>query len=115
MIFVSRWLTAFILTLAIEIPIASVMLAKREPRTGRRIALIAFANLATHPLVWFVFPKLLLPYLAQLTLAEFWAFGLEAIFYTMVFNIRPARAALVSFTANAVSATLGYYLMRAIS
>jgi hypothetical protein len=74
----------------------------------RRFAIALFANLLTHPLVWFFFPQLPLSHLLRLTLSELWAFGAEALFYWTVANpIRLARASMISLAANLTSFGFG--------
>jgi hypothetical protein len=48
------WLTAFLLTQAIEIPL--YLWAGRRVPAGRRIAAAAGASALTHPLLWLCFP-----------------------------------------------------------
>lgn len=102
------WLVAFGLTLAIETPIASAFYRRVEPDTARRLGLIFFANLATHPAVWFLFPRLPLAYKWQVVLAELWAFGLEIVFYSIAFPGDKRRAASAAIIANAASLAFGY-------
>src|SRR5205814_5677383 len=75
------WLRAFALTLLVEIPVALPLLARAEARIGRRIAVVIVANLATHPLVWFLFPGLALGRAARLAVSEGWAVGAEIVIY----------------------------------
>jgi hypothetical protein len=96
------------MTLGVEAPIVFLCYRRVEPRAGRLLGLIFFANLATHPAVWFIFPKLPLRYAAQVTLSELWAFGLEIVFYAIAFPGRPRRAAVVAIAANAASLAVGY-------
>ena len=56
----SGWFAAFVLTLAIEAPIAVVLLRQAEPDLRRLGVLIVFANLASHPVVWYVISQLVL-------------------------------------------------------
>jgi hypothetical protein len=109
---VTRWLEAFMLTLALELPIASFGFRDAEPRVPRKLALIAYANLATHPLVWFVFARLEFAYATRIAISELWAWLLEALFYRLVFCVTTRRALAVSFIANAFSAVVGYFIMR---
>jgi hypothetical protein len=67
---VVNWLRAFGLTLIVELPIAGALLSAVEPRLGRRLAVIALANLATHPLVWFLSPGLALGHGARVALGR---------------------------------------------
>jgi len=52
------WFRAFLVTILVETPIVVALFREAEPRLGRRLAFALFANLATHPAVWFVFPAL---------------------------------------------------------
>jgi hypothetical protein len=111
MLFTS-WLAAFALTVAIEVPI--VVLATRGTPwpAWRRAVMAAFAQLATHPLVWFVFPYI--PGLAgreSLWLSEVFAWVTEAGLYAIAIpRVRPLRAFGVSALANGVSLGIGLVL-----
>ncbi len=111
---VAAWLRAFGLTLLIEIPVATPLLAAVEPSRLRRIAVVAVANLATHPLVWFLFPGLSLGRGTRLALSEAWAVLAELAIYLLVWGpaLRLRRAALVSLAANGASAAAGFILAR---
>jgi len=114
MTLVVAWLQAFVLTQLVECPIAAACFAGQEPRRSRRYALCFFASLATHPLVWFVFPELGFRYLATVELAELWAWLTEAGFYWLVFpGARLERVLLASLAANAASLTLGFVVRAA--
>jgi hypothetical protein len=105
---VVNWLRAFGLTLIVELPIAAPLLAAVEPRRARRIAVVALANLATHPLVWFLFPGLALGRGARLALSEAWAFLVELAIYLLVWPaLQFRRAALTSLLANGASFAVG--------
>jgi hypothetical protein len=105
---VVNWLRAFGLTLAVELPIAAPLLATAEPRPARRMAVIALANLTTHPLVWFLFPGLRLGHGTRLALSEAWAFTAELAIYLLVWPaLRFRRAALASMAANGASFAVG--------
>ena len=78
------WLTAFVLTLAVESAVAVPLLAEAEPRLRRRAALVFFANLASHPAVWSIFPAFGASYVATTWLSEAWAVGIEAAFLIVV-------------------------------
>ena len=103
------WLMAFLATVAVEVPIV-VALTRGHPTPAWRRALIAlFAQLVTHPLVWFVFPRLVgLTGRLSLALSELWAWLAEAAFYAVVLpGLSPARALGVSALANAASILVG--------
>lgn len=117
---VEEWLAAFLLTLAVEVPLAVVLLRRalpREPSTARLVLIAAFANLASHPLVWFVFTQLFLvgtP--AYVAAAEGWAFAIEALFYWTVLPRRlgAARAVGVSLLVNLASFLAGRLLWQVV-
>jgi len=106
---ISGWFTAFVLTLAIEIPIAAFLLRRAEPDRLRLVVLIVFANLATHPAVWYVFTQLFLVGTLEYTLAaEAWAIGAEVVFYWAAIRGLPVRRAIgVAVVANAASFLAG--------
>jgi hypothetical protein len=103
------WLMAFLATVAVEGPIV-VVLTRGHPTPAWRRALIAiFAQLVTHPLVWFVFPRLVgLTGRSSLALSELWAWLAEAAFYAVVLpGLSPARTLGISALANAASIMVG--------
>jgi len=110
---VSDWLRAFAVTLLAEIPVATPLLAGVEKRIARRIAIVIVANLATHPLVWFLFPGLAAGRGLRLALSEAWAFAAELAIYMLIWPaLRLRRAALVSLLANGASVAAGLALAR---
>jgi hypothetical protein len=106
------WLRAFALTVAIEAPIATWLTKPAEPSLLRRAVLASFAQLASHPCVWFVFAYLPLPrWEVNITLAETWAFASETVFYVFALKgLGWKRAALTSLAANAASFGIGLLL-----
>jgi hypothetical protein len=106
---VSGWFVAVVLTVAIEMPIAAWILRRAEPDLARRLALIVFANLVTHPAVWWVFSQLFLVGTLEYTLAaEGWAVGAEAAFYAVTIrDLGPRRAIVVAILANGASFAIG--------
>ena len=71
------------------------------------------ANLATHPLVWFLFPGLAVGRPTRFALSEVWAVLAELVIYKIVWPpLRLRRAALVSLAANAGSVAVGFALAR---
>lgn len=94
----NEWLAAFAFTQIVEVPIY------RRALGGR--ALVAFgASALTHPVVWFVFPRLpFASYLAMVAAAEVFAWLVEAA-YLRAFGLR--RALAWSLVANAASLGLG--------
>ena len=103
------WFRAFVLTVAIEIPVATFLLRRADPQPWRTAALVLFANLASHPLVWYVWTQVFLvgslPYVLA---AEAWAVIVEAAFYVVAFRgLGIGRAILVSVVANLASFAVG--------
>lgn len=114
MLLIAHWFRAFLWTLGIELVVAAFVLRGHVPM-ARRAALIAVANVATHPAVWLIFPELgagqRWPSWLTLALSEVWAFGLEAFVYSLLLGRGKARVAIAaSVAANAASLGLGYAL-----
>ncbi len=110
---IADWLRAFAVTLLVEIPIATPLLRIVERSVARRIAIVTVANLATHPLVWFLFPGLAFRPPMRLALSEAWALLAEIAIYRLVWpSLRVRRAVLVSLAANAASVAAGFALAR---
>ena len=105
---VTNWLRAFGLTLLVELAIALRLLAPVEPRLSRLASVVVVANLATHPLVWFLVPGLAIGGGARLALSETWAVLAELVIYRIVWpTLSRRRATLVSLAANAASLVVG--------
>lgn len=113
MLYVVAWMRAFALTIAAEMLVAGPLLRREEPGTPRRLGLIAFAQLASHPAVWFIFPELRLAPETTLVLSEGWAVLSETLFYALVFRGMPGQRAFgVAALANGASYGLGLLLQR---
>lgn len=106
---VEDWLRSFVLTLVVETPIVVVLLRRAEPDIARLALIAVFANLATHPAVWFVFTQLFLVGTPEYILAaEAWAVLLEtAVFMVVIRGVGVRRAATASFLANGASILAG--------
>lgn len=106
---ISDWFAAFVLTLAVELPIVIVLLRPAEPSLVRRVAAAVYANLASHLVVWYVLTQLLeLGTAAYVLAAESWAIAAEALFYLLVLRgVSPRRAIAVAVTANGASFVVG--------
>lgn len=135
---VAAWLSAFALTQLVEIPIYARALRARESdsrapentnhrlpasdanptlpthlRTSflaTRLTLAFLPSALTHPLVWFVFPRLPLSYLPMVVCAELFAICAEA---ALLRALRVPRALAWSLLANAASLDVGL-LLRAL-
>ena len=106
---ISGWFAAFVLTLAFELPIAVWLLRGAEPNLARRVLLVIFANLATHPAVWYLISQLFLVGTIEYVLAaETWAVAAEAAFYALTIRGLDARRAIVvAVLANGASFAAG--------
>ena len=103
------WFRAFLLTLVVEVPVATLLLRRFEADLRRTAALVVFANLASHPLVWYVWSQVFLMGTPEYVVAvEAWAIGVETVFYVVAFRgLGFGRAALVSMVANLASFAVG--------
>jgi hypothetical protein len=107
------WFLAFVLTQALEIPIAVALSRQAEVGFSRRVVLAFFASLATHPVVWFVVPLLGLSGGSAVALSEAWACAIETVFYVTVFpKLSAARCIAISALANGVSFSAGLIIDR---
>src|SRR5262249_58730157 len=107
-------LRAFILTVLVEVPVATYLLRGANPQPWRTAALVFFANLASHPLVWYVWTQaFLFGSVTFVVVAETWAVVIEAAFYFVAFRgLSLPRAVLVSVVANAASFAVGRVVMQ---
>jgi hypothetical protein len=109
----SDWLRAFALTTLIELAVVLPWMRRKEPKVSRRVGAVLLVNLATHPLVWFLFPGLLISYPTRVALSEVWAVLGEAAAYALIWPaLGPWRAALLSLAANSGSFLIGLWIIR---
>jgi hypothetical protein len=103
------WFVAFVLTFAVEAPVVLALTRGSEMGAARRAALVLFAQLATHPLVWFVFPYIVgLRGGTATLLSELWAWLAEAAFYALTIRrVTFLRALAISALANGASVLVG--------
>jgi hypothetical protein len=103
---ITGWLSTFLLTVAVELAVASPLLGIIEPSWRMRVRLVLLANLLSHPLVYFGVMAFTSPgaYLAAALVLELLASAGEALFYARAFGRRPLLPAVfISFFANAAS------------
>lgn len=111
MSWVALWSQPFALTLAAELSVAVPLLGSLRS-VPHRMAAVAAAQLASHPIVWFVLPGLGLGRAPFLLLAEGWAVGLDLLLYRLIYaQLSWARALAVSALANGASLALGTALL----
>ena len=108
------WLKAFLLTLAIEIPLFTVIGRKLIARTTVKISIPRLAlaggvgTCLTHPLLWFVWPRLISNYLVYIITGELLVAVIESFtFYAVARPIELKHAFITSFAANASSYGIG--------
>lgn len=100
---IGPWLSAFLFTQAVEMPVyyAHLKHLGRWDAWGAAFLL----SLATHPIVWYVFPELIHgSWLGMVAGAESFAIGVEAL---LLWRLRAERPLLVALVANCLSAGLG--------
>jgi hypothetical protein len=106
----AAWLRAFLLTASIELVVLIPLLGK-DHRFVRRAAAVLLGQLASHPLVWFVWPALGFSRPGYLALAESWAVVVEWLTYRLVFpSLSWSRALAISALANGASLAAGTLL-----
>lgn len=107
---VLAWSKLFALTLVAEIAVAVPLLGNNR-RLSRRFMAVSFAQLASHPLVWFVLPEFGMRRLDYVLLAESWAVVSELLLYRLVFeDLSLSRALAIAALANGVSFAVGTFL-----
>jgi hypothetical protein len=107
---VSAWSHAFALTCLVELAVAVPLIGRSESAL-RRTGAVLFAQLASHPAVWFVFPALHLRRLHYAVGAELWAVAIELVIYRLVFaRLSWLRAFAISALANGASFAVGTWL-----
>lgn len=104
------WAVAFSLTAVVELPVVVFVLGSSVPKVERRIAGGFFAQLASHPAVWFIFPLLPMSYLKTTLASETWAVLSEASLYSLLLPVPLRRALACSLVANVASFGVGLLL-----
>jgi hypothetical protein len=107
---IEDWARVFLITLLVELIVAYPLLGA-EHAPLRRAGAITFAQLASHPLLWFVLTSLGLEPWVYRVLGETWAVVCELLLYRLVFADSTLWRALgVSALANAASVAVGSLL-----
>ncbi len=103
------WLAAFAWTIAIELPVYTMTLHRHARSWQRLCGLVLAVNAVSHPVLWFVFPKLS-PYWVYVLAGEACVIAIEAaILFVAIRNLRVAIVASVA--ANVVSTIVGLGLL----
>ena len=112
MILLQLWARAFVITLCIE-SLVAIPLLRREGTLARVALAVAFAQVLTHPAVWFIFTLFEWPRPLYLLVAESWALFGELCFYRFAFErLSLTRAFGVSALANGASYLAGLLLLK---
>jgi hypothetical protein len=104
----STYLVGLALTLAVEVPLVLLLLRRRGWKLVLAAALVA--NLASHPLLHFVLPRLISPAARGqfILVGEIGVFVLEALVYLAMVRPRPrALAVAAAALANLASYSVG--------
>lgn len=110
------WLKAFSLTLAVEVPVFFAVARLDKSSAGRLslprlLAAAAAGTCLTHPLFWFVWPRVVHDYVAYMVSGELLVAFVETVtFYLLARPLRFRYALLASFGANALSCGVGAVL-----
>ena len=103
---------AFLLTQVIEISVGCVVWRDPKVQMLRKICIIFGASLITHPIVWFVFPKIQVAggftYEEYLLMAETYAYGVEIFYYYVMKLKRPILLSVVANTCSFLTGVLIY-------
>ena len=107
----AQWARAFVLTLAVELPLYAALLRLRGFRITASCAAAFIANAISHPLFWFCFPSFE-PYWAFLLGGEGSVIAVETGVLFAIARLTHANSAIIPLLAisgmvNAVSAAVG--------
>jgi hypothetical protein len=99
------WLTAFILTLCIELPVLSVLL--REEKIEKVLFVGLLMNSITHPSLWFIFPNII-PKEYYILVGELLVTLIEFVILCLFFRKQDKlKLLLISFIVNSLSFLTG--------
>jgi hypothetical protein len=105
---VGDWLLAFVATVLLEATVVAMATRDLDVSLRRRLGVVFLGQALTHPLVWFVFPRLPGPPEAWFWVSELVAVLLEAILYARALSgVGALRAFGLSALANALSLGAG--------
>jgi hypothetical protein len=105
----SAWFAAFALTVIVEAPFVLYAARRHGVDWVRGAVILVLANLATHPVLWYVIPQVVVPRTTQfVAVGEGWAIAAETACYWAVIPGMRARSALaVALLANVASFGVG--------
>lgn len=97
------WVPAFLLTLAVEVPLF-VLLVRREVSPLRAALAGAAGTCLTHPLLWLVWTQLVPDYTLYIVSGELLVAAIETLtFFALARPVSFRRALAASFLANGAS------------
>ncbi len=109
-----EYLKYFLWTLGLELPLYYFMLSNLAKL--KRLQLSLLVNIATHPIIFFVFPLILshwnLTYRDYLLSAEIFAPLVEGFIIWKLFKSNPGRAFSAALSANLISWWLGVLILQ---
>lgn len=109
----TEYLPYFIKTFILELPIYALILKSQQNFT-KNLAATSLLNLATHPIIFILFPMVLpklgdFNYLNYLVAAEIFAPLVESLLLIKVFKLKIGWAVVSAAAANLFSWSLGVY------
>jgi hypothetical protein len=108
----TAWLAAFALSLAVEVPVF-VLVARKQVPAWRAAVAGAAGTCLTHPLLWFVWVRVIEDYSLFIVLGELLVCCIETLTFWALARPVPLRRALAaSFLANGASYGVGLVLER---
>jgi hypothetical protein len=114
--YIIAFVKGFAITQSVEIPVVWYLLARhfrlqgQAVPAGRIVAAAFFANMATLPYLWFVYPEML-GYAGSVALGELTAWLAEALLYRSLLGASLSAALLASLAANVCSVLVGLVVM----
>ena len=110
------FLKALTLTIAVETPVAWLLLSCHLSRKGKRknsgriIAAAVIGNMATLPYLWYFYPELF-GFRLRVAFGEATAVGIEALVYFLMTEASIGASLAASLAANAASVVAGLIVM----
>jgi len=111
-----QFLAALLVTQLTELPVVCYLLSRHfagkgeQVAAGKIVAACFFANMATLPYLWFIYPEFF-PYRISITLGEVTALFAEALLYMILLGASLRAAFFCSLAANVSSVLVGLVIM----
>ncbi len=102
------WLSAFILTVGVELPVCWLLLRGPPVKDWRILGAATAASAMTHPLLWFVMPALFTDYWTYVVVCELGIVAVEALVLWLAVPTETVwRGLAASAAMNAASVVVG--------